>query len=560
MPQTKRDQRANEGAPNQKSAHMNRGKSAPPNPISGRVPAVNTRLYTALYTCGFILAVLMLMAGCAKPAPPPPLARHVAPASSLPTPPAQPPKLPLTFLGLQETWAQPCHLTDKGQKAETPCLLNAVDVASDGTVFVGGGAYANAELGGVQHAARAYQYILLAAFDPNGKTLWSKAFGARWHNVVADLSVIGDTLIVTGIHGNGFTLGNNIRLPDLKVPPSPNKRSDMGFEAETGFVAAFRKDGTPLWAKNLSSIVGPGAPGHYAGLAYDRSIFPARDRGFHVSWRENLTDGDPHIAHLDIDGTLIEHWTVPRAPFRQVDTSPPVDVDGNVFFTKRPDEKTTEVALFRIDKNKIQTVVASVSLLHPDAGRHPHTTLAHGGVRWRFLPDGELIMVLSLQEDKSARERQWLRIVRFDKAGKIVMDRELAETKMQDSTSSPELAVRGIDIAANGEVRVVADHRGPIVVNGHEIEQVQIHVPVVLPPTSPIILVLGERGAVTQSVSKLNPAPCMEYVPGRIFDPHFEGSALFFNVGKGIAGLKTSCKMGKPRDFSLIRMDIVPPP
>ena len=254
------------------------------------------------------LFVLFLMTGC-EPTPPP--ANPTAPSAQKPLPaiatmaPAASIAAAVTpsvaqLSTLQSKMIAPCLALGNDPK---PCELSAIALAPDGRIFVGGGAYLAVEFGGKKYAKRAYEQLVLGAFDPDGKPLWSKAMGVQWHNKVDTLNVINEKLVVTGVHANGF----GHKLPDLKRPPGHE------FEAETSFVAVYQLDGTLLWIKNLAAIVtGKDAAGFHPRT--DPRPAKANDG----MWMMVGTDDARRVVHIDLTGHMSSSHPVNRAKLGDV--------------------------------------------------------------------------------------------------------------------------------------------------------------------------------------------------------------------------------------------------
>ncbi len=185
---------------------------------------------------------------------------------------------------------------------DRPCGLYAFDVAADGTVFTGGGHYGPVSFAGQSYPKRAYESLLLGAVDRKGRGLWSISLGTQWHNNVTDLRLSGDTVFLTGIHANGFQWGSE-RLLEKQVAVK------MAFNAEHGFLAAARTDGTLLWLRSLELL----ATGSETPSAAERW-----DPGLVSSLRQHLEpDGKggvwvlahkstPVLLHVGADGNVLE--------------------------------------------------------------------------------------------------------------------------------------------------------------------------------------------------------------------------------------------------------------
>jgi hypothetical protein len=237
--------------------------------------------------------LLLLLAACepSSPAPPPPRWSPPPVAPSVPPPPPLPAP-PISRVHLR--WSSSCDTV------RNPCEIDIAGAAPDGTLFAGGGSYDTFSFAGSHQPHRAYEQLVLAAFEPDGKARWLKALGTQWHNKVDQVATIDDVVIVRGTHANGFDAGGK-RLPDLAVRHvvSGGVAQDMAFETETSFLAGYRPDGKLIWAKNMMELVGPSSPElaktHGSGVMY-----PA-ERGL---WLTVGQTNDVRIAHLDADGTI----------------------------------------------------------------------------------------------------------------------------------------------------------------------------------------------------------------------------------------------------------------
>lgn len=198
---------------------------------------------------------------------------------------------------LTQRWFEPCVVPRSGV-----CGLGSVATDDAGNVYVGGWTYSDAHLAGKDHPARGFEQALLASVDASGHARWSKAFGIQAHNEVGDVRVVGDRLVVTGRHGNGFDAGGKTLRPISSAP-------SMAAHAETGFVAAYTLDGTLVWAKNVAELANRPATddGFDSSYQLPTRLYPDRRDG---TWILHGSAGPtarvPCIAHVDLEGRVLD--------------------------------------------------------------------------------------------------------------------------------------------------------------------------------------------------------------------------------------------------------------
>jgi hypothetical protein len=236
-----------------------------------------------------LLALSIAVLACAEPTPPPT-------AAALPPPPTAPVRLHA------QAWEHRC-----GGDAPDPkgrCQLNGLDEDEDGSVVVTGGFEGTAPFFGESATAASFRSLVLARISPDGKIAWKKLVGAK---VPRDESAsVGEQVVMlgggqfglSGFHGPGFDLGSG---------PLPTT-ARRGGASDDGFVAVLGKDGSPVFAANLDTLLGKDGT---------QSVLPLRPLGLHLDgkggfWAVAGRTGEPLAAvHLSGRGDVLGRATYP---------------------------------------------------------------------------------------------------------------------------------------------------------------------------------------------------------------------------------------------------------
>lgn len=451
-------------------------------------------------------------------------APSAAASASGPVPEVAP--APPKMLGLQSPWSHACIVADKRK----PCRIEAFDVAEDGTIVAGGGTYVAAQFGGVSHSLRGTETLVLAAFDPNGKVLWTKSLGKEAHNKISDIQIAGDVIYVVGMHGNGFDLGKH-RMPDLPRPPS-TPGNDLSFMAETLFVAAYRLDGTLLWAKSAYSLFGlPEQPVTTQNISLGiQSLYPNRHGGvYFVAFGTDPTNAGARILHTVhvVDGKPEASRTYKhdKQLFHLTGESTALDLDGNAYMLVTSLERTNPMRskdyLMRFGQDgTVRSTLLWEQEFAPERSR-PWSVTAY----LRMLADGSAIIASKhvhqqlLGRNDPMRSTSHLRVVRVDSKGRVVLDRKLTTPVTHTSDQEEFFDVKTAVVNSAGELVIVLDHHLPVVIDGAMVSPIrQSSVPNkhgLLPGGVTVLRGTFEPGRPI-SIGVLGPSPCLGVFPGAI--------------------------------------------
>lgn len=180
----------------------------------------------------------------------------------------------------ERTWGDPGHFS------------RAVEVASDGSVYVGGGTFT---LGAGQGDA------LVLKFTSDGTLVWARTWGGPSREALADLAVGADG----GIHIVGET---------------------SSFFWNDAFIVKFAADGTLLWEREWGTT-GEATPNDTAAWG----VGTGEDGSVYVTGTSTTPKRSMAIVKFDSDGNLL--WQRLAGPTFGIGFDVAVGVNGNVYVT-----------------------------------------------------------------------------------------------------------------------------------------------------------------------------------------------------------------------------------
>jgi len=180
----------------------------------------------------------------------------------------------------QRTWGDSGHFS------------RAVEVAADGSVYVGGGTFAF----GVGQAD-----ALLLKFAPDGTIVWARTWGGPSREDVADVAI--------GADGGIYMVGET-----------------GSFFWNDAFIVKFAPDGTLLWQRDWGTMgaVTPNSSAAWGvGTAHDGSVY--------ITGTSSMADRSMVVVKFDADGTLL--WERLAGPPFIIGFDVAAAADGSVYVT-----------------------------------------------------------------------------------------------------------------------------------------------------------------------------------------------------------------------------------
>lgn len=440
-----------------------------------------------------LFGILALGVGCAEPPREP--RRSDAPATDASNAAVAPP--PPRAGKLEPAWSVPCDT----------CSLTTLDVARDGSVFVAGSSHRAFTLGGKRHPARAYEQAILARIDGmTGGLVWSRPLGVEWHNKIDSLLVDGDGVTVSGIHGNGFDAGGTT-LPRLE----PKRRlpgQDLGFEAETGFIAHYASTGELRWVENASKLV---SREHRAGMWVEQvfgspSLYP----GPEGVWLTTRDEGSSATT-LVRDGqavAVLSHDVVDSSVYVAGD-SLAVARDGARYQLRRRLQSSYDLVVEKRSARGETTTLPVFSLVAPGSTEavNDGPTISYGFLR--LTPEEDVFAVALAERYSNAASpvAVWARAAKVGSDGARVVELFQAIRPQGDDVS-----IRATAVDERGRVVVAVHHSVPLVVAGVTIDARALPGEAVPRAGSLSLLTLAPDGTHVQRIETFMPDACSPYV------------------------------------------------